>query len=121
LQAVQRIPNAEIRGLLANYPQMSPNVRSKIRDVFLSRKPWAASFLQGIDSGRYDSREVPIDQLQKVALLNDKELDNLVRKHWGNIGSGTPEEKLADIRRFNNDLRAFSGSAKNGRGLFMTA
>ncbi len=119
LDAIQQIPNAEIDGLLLNYPAMTPRVRGKARDVFLSRRLWATPFLKGVDSGRFNASELPLDQLQKVATLDDNELDALVRKHWGNIGRGTPEEKLADIRRFNNDLRAFPGDAKNGREVFL--
>src|SRR5262249_38057898 len=54
----------------------------------------------------------------KVALLGDSRLDALVQKIWGNIAAGTPEEKLADVRRFNNDLRAFPGVAIHGHEVF---
>ncbi|MDB6028395.1 MAG: putative rane-bound dehydrogenase [Verrucomicrobiales bacterium] len=119
LEAIQQLPNAELRSILASYTAMSPRVRSKARDVLLSRKQWAYAFLGLVDSGQYDAREVALDQLQNVATFEDKQLNELVRKHWGNIGRGTPEEKLADIRRFNNDLRAASGDAKRGRDLFV--
>jgi putative membrane-bound dehydrogenase-like protein len=118
LDALQQIPDAEIRGLFANYPKMSARVRGKARDVFFSRKNWAESFFHGVNAGLYAKDEVPLDQLQKIALLQDKRLDELVRKHWGNISGGTPEEKLADIRRFNNDLRAFAGDANRGHDVF---
>jgi putative membrane-bound dehydrogenase-like protein len=119
LDAIQQIPNAEISGILSTYPKMNPRVRSQARGVLLSHKLWASAFLKGVDSGTYDAKEVPFDQLQTVATFEDKELNELVRKHWGNIGRGTPEEKLADIRRFNNDLRAGNGDAKNGHELFV--
>ncbi len=119
LDALQQIPNAPVDEILSNYPALSPPVRSKIRDVMFSRKEWSRRFLVNVDNGKYVAGEVPVEQLQKIALLNDKQLNQLVRKHWGNIDSGTPEEKLADIRRFNNDLRAFPGDAKNGHAVFL--
>jgi putative heme-binding domain-containing protein len=118
LSALQSIPQAEVQGLLADYPSLSPSVRGKAREVLLSRRPWALLFLAGIDSGRFSFQEVPLEQLQRVALLGDQRLNELVRKHWGNITPGTPEEKLADVRRFNNDLRAFAGDASQGHELF---
>ena len=118
LGALQSIPNAEIRGLLANYPTMSGRVRSKTREVLLSRKSWAHAFLEQVDSGNFPTGDVAVEELRKVALLQDSQLDELVRKHWGNITSGTPEEKLADVRRFNNDLRAFNGDSVRGREIY---
>ena len=118
LGALQSIPNAEIRGLLANYPTMSGRVRSKTREVLLSRKSWAHAFLEQVDSGNFPTSDVAVEELRKVALLQDSQLDELVRKHWGNITSGTPEEKLADVRRFNNDLRAFNGDSVRGREIY---
>src|SRR5262249_5652809 len=52
------------------------------------------------------------------ATHGDTELDRLVRKHWGTVRRATPEEKLAEVRRLNNDLRAGPGDARRGRKLF---
>ena len=51
-------------------------------------------------------------------MLESDEIDALVIKHWGEIRPGTPEEKLAEIRRIENDLRAGTGDLANGRQLF---
>ena len=119
LNALQQIPTADIREIVAGYAQMSAAVRGKARDVLLSRKTWAHVFLLSVKSGRYAKDEVTVDQLQKVAAFEDKELNDLVKSIWGNIGRGTPEEKLADIRRFNNDLRAAAGDISRGHQVFL--
>ena len=53
-----------------------------------------------------------------MALLQDPSLDDLVRKHWGSVKGATPGEKLAEVRRLNNDLRAAVGDPKRGTQLF---
>jgi putative heme-binding domain-containing protein len=57
--------------------------------------------------------------LRAVALHGDKTLDAVVKKHWGTIHGGTPEERLAEMRRISNDLRAGSGRPAAGRALFL--
>ncbi|WP_417386660.1 PVC-type heme-binding CxxCH protein [Gimesia sp.] len=104
--------------LLAQYPQMNADLRSQTRDVLLGRADSAFVFLKAIDAGTYPLTEVSADQLRRVALHNDDRLNELVRKHWGNIRAGTPEEKLAEIRRISNDLRAGSGNLAQGKVLF---
>ena len=42
----------------------------------------------------------------------------MVAKHWGKLQSNTREEKLAEVRRLNNDLRAAEGNADLGHELF---
>ncbi len=104
--------------LLARYHSFPPKLQSQVRDLLLARKDSAVRFLELIDKGKVKPESVPIEQLRQIALHNDKRLDKLVRKHWGNIQPGTAEEKLAQMRRFNNDLRAAKGHAKRGAELF---
>jgi putative heme-binding domain-containing protein len=118
LGGLQAFPSADLEGLLDCYTAMNPRLRARTRELFLSRKAWALTFLSQIDVGRFATAEVSLEELRQVALLQDRQLDNLVRKHWGNISRGTPEEKLADVRRFNNDLRAANGDPVQGRELF---
>ena len=106
------------RPLLARYTNLTERIRARTREVLLSRKAWARAVLHEVDIGRLSPREFSVEQLRVVALHRDKELDELIRKHWGNISGGTPEEKLAEMRRLNNDLNAGSGEAMRGREVF---
>ena len=74
--------------------------------------------MQAVDTGKLPAKEIAVEQLRVVSAHQDKELTALVRKHWGNVSAGTPEEKLADMRRHNNDLNAASGNSALGKLLF---
>jgi putative membrane-bound dehydrogenase-like protein len=104
--------------VVAAYPRMSDLLQSRARDLLFSRPASTRAFLQLVEENRLDPASVPVDQLRRLALLHDNDVDVRVRKHWGNIQPGTPEEKLADMRRFSNDLRAGSGDPARGAALF---
>jgi putative heme-binding domain-containing protein len=104
--------------LLRRYATAAPILRGRLRDVLLSRPGSARAFLERVDRREIDAAEVPLEQLRRVALLGDPALDALVRKHWGSVQAGTPEAKLAEMRRLNNDLRAGPGDRTRGVGLF---
>jgi putative heme-binding domain-containing protein len=104
--------------LLAHYNALPPPTRSVARDLLFARAESALALLREVDRGHVDATEVPIDQLRPLASHRDAAIDELVRKHWGTITSGTPEEKLATMRRLSNDLRAGPGDFTSGRDLF---
>jgi len=104
--------------VLAEYPKMSAPLRTAARSLLFSRPDWARKLLASIDRGAVPAADVQTDELRRVALYNDSDLDARVRKRWGNIRAGTPEEKLADIRRLSNDLRAAAGRPSHGHELF---
>ncbi|MEO1999779.1 MAG: PVC-type heme-binding CxxCH protein [Planctomycetaceae bacterium] len=104
--------------LIRVYPGLSAEIQARVRNVLFGRKVWALRFLQEIDSGRFSAKPVGLDELRRIALHADKRLDGLVRAHWGEIRAGTPEEKLAEMRRLNNELNAEPGDAVRGRIAF---
>jgi len=119
LSAIQNLrTNDSLTKLLGIYPALDADLKARTRAALLSRQSWAALTLQRIDEGKFPARDFTIDELRAVALHNDPKLDALVRKHWGNIQPATPGEKLAEVRRFNNDLRAGSGDPIKGKLLF---
>ena len=119
LKAIAHWSSSEVtQALLAEYAGASPSIRSQIRDILLARSQSALEVLQLVDAGRMDSQEIPVEQLQRLAMHDDESINTLVRKHWGNIGPGTSEEKLATMRRLNNDLRAAAGNPVSGKELF---
>jgi putative heme-binding domain-containing protein len=89
-----------------------------VRSVLLSRPSSAREWLAAVDRGDIDPNKIPVDEVRQIALLGDAELDARVAKHWGQLRSATPGEKLAEVRRLNNDLRARAGVAAAGKVLF---
>jgi putative heme-binding domain-containing protein len=105
--------------LLQRYPKLADRVRARVRQALLSRKPWARTILQAVDTGRLPAVDFTAEQLRAVALHEDEELNELVRKHWGRMSPGTAEEKLAEMRRLNNDLNVSPGDPTRGHEIFM--
>ena len=104
--------------LLESYAQAPAALRGRIAEILLSRPASARAFLERVDRHDIAAAAVPLERLRPVVLHGDAKLDALVRKHWGRIEAGTPEEKLAEMRRLNNDLRAGAGDRVRGKELF---
>jgi putative heme-binding domain-containing protein len=93
-------------------------LRGRLRAVLLSKAASARAFLERVDQGQIAAADVPAAELKPVALHEVPALDALVRKHWGRITAGTSEEKLAEMRRLGNDLRAGRADAARGKAIF---
>lgn len=104
--------------IIGSYSRMSDMLKSRARDLLFSRPQSSLAFLKLVEDKSIDPASVPLDQLRRLSLFKNDEIDAAVRRHWGNIQPGTPEEKLADMRRFNNDLRAGKGDSSRGHELF---
>ncbi len=105
--------------LIEPHRQDAPaELKNRIRNVLLGRTASAALWLAAVDQGKIPAADTPIEQIRRVSLLNDAELDRLVIRHWGRLQAASREEKLAEVRRLNNDLRAATGDPSAGQILF---
>lgn len=104
--------------LLAAYQKLPPKLQSQTRDLLLDRPASARLLLKAVDLGDIKPADVPLDQIRRVAVHDNRELDELVTKHWGKLQAATREEKLAEVRRLSNDLRAGPGDAASGKAVF---
>lgn len=119
LRALSRGSYAALaEGILAAYSRLTPTARSQARDVLLVKRDWAKLLLDRVDRGEIDAQEVPTEQLRVVASHGDAELDARVKKLWGSVRPPTAEERLAIVRRLNNDVRAAAGRPHEGQVLF---
>jgi putative membrane-bound dehydrogenase-like protein len=104
--------------VLAEYPRMTTALRTAARGLLFARREWARQLLAAIKQEKIRLAEVPVEEVRRVALYKDDALDTTVRELWGNVRAGTTEEKLAEIRRHSNDLRAEPGRPSAGHELF---
>ena len=119
LRALGRFDDAHVTSTLIDLHQspVSSSLKSNIREVLFGRKSSTKAWLIAVDDGRIAAASVPVEQVKRISLLEDPELDALVIKHWGQFGK-TREEKLAEVRRLNNDLRASAGRVDLGQVVF---
>ncbi|MBI4605252.1 MAG: c-type cytochrome [Planctomycetes bacterium] len=110
-----RVPAA----LLARLGDLAPALRPRARAVLFARREWARLFLDAVERGAADPKDVPVEEVRRIAAHGDEALDLVVRKHWGRVHSATSEERLAEVRRLHNDLRAAKGDPARGRALFL--
>lgn len=104
--------------LLEGYSRMPPGVQAVTRGLFWSREQWAVDFLQHFDREGLPPKSIPVDELSAVAVHDAPEIKRLVRKQWGSVTVGTPGEKLAEVRRLNNDLNASLGRLEPGKAIY---
>ncbi|MCA9000111.1 MAG: c-type cytochrome, partial [Planctomycetaceae bacterium] len=119
LELLSRFEDQRISSHLLNrYESLPAKLQATARGVLFGRAESTRLFLQHVDQGVYPMESVSLDELRLAALHDDANIDAIVQKNWGTIQAGTPEEKLAEIRRVSNDLRGGSGDLVAGRVVF---
>ena len=119
LAALGRFEDESIAtALLAAYSRRDDAWQARVRELLLSRASSARSYLAAVNRGALPVKDVTLDQLGRFAALQAPDLAALVRKHWGVSRGATREERLAEVRRLNNDLRTARGDPARGRQLF---
>jgi len=83
-----------------------------------NRPSSALEFLKAVDAGRISTKEVSLDQLQRITRFHSKPIDRLVEKHWGKISPASAGDKLTRIRYIAYALSQGKGNSASGKLLF---
>jgi putative heme-binding domain-containing protein len=119
LEALARFDRLAIgQALVKRYPRLPASLRGPARAALLGRRTWAKLLVEAVERKQIKAAEVGINELRPLLQHRDRDLLARARKLWGKVGRGTPEEKLAEVRRLSNDLRAGSGDTRSGKVLF---
>jgi len=118
-QAMGRLmSDREIDVMIKEYPASSNSIKAQIRDLLLTRPDACQKLLESVESGRIPKADFDLNQVARMESLGSLVLKEKAFRIWGRVQSATPEERLAEVRRLNNDLRAADGDLAKGRVLF---
>ena len=98
--------------------EMVGRPQGAVQSLLCGRAASGLELLRAVDDGRIAEREVPLDQLRRLALLHDAAIDKLIAKHWGKITPATAGEKLTQIRNIGSTLSKGPGDRAAGKAIF---
>ncbi|MDG2128012.1 MAG: c-type cytochrome [Fuerstiella sp.] len=87
--------------------------------LLASRPVWALMLLHAINAGTLDSTAVSETGLRKILLHDNREIKQLVSKHWGSVAGASTAQMQAEVSRLSALLNSASGNPKKGKPLFM--
>ncbi len=119
IDAVARFARSDVcDALLKIYPSSNPPLRDRLQSALLSRPEWATRFLAEFDAKLLPVTDLTAERWQGIVQRLDLESRSTISRLWGRVSPPTPEERLAEVRRLNNDLRAEIGNSEKGHLLF---
>jgi putative heme-binding domain-containing protein len=104
--------------VIKSYANMSEDVRASAQSLLVTRRAWAAGFLQAIAAQTIDLRTVPREVVEKLLLLGDARINALATKLFGPIKPATSAELYGQIDRLAAVIRSGSGIPKPGKQIF---
>jgi len=118
LLAVQRYETPAVAAaVLEQYPQMTPILRDKARDVLVSRSSWSAAALAAVEKGTIAAKDFSLDQVRRIVLHKDAKLNERVEKLWGQVRPATSREKKGRIMAVSQVLSKEPGDPARGKPL----
>lgn len=120
LGALQSYDAPEIGSIVVDeLPQFAEESRYIALNLLASRKDWARELLKSVDSGKVDSKTIPLEVVQRMLFQKDEQNAALIDKHFGEVKGATTAEMLAKVETLKGTLNVGTGNPYNGRKLFM--
>ena len=107
--------------LLGRYNQLSNEVRADAISTMVSRPTWTKLLLTSIGSGAIPSSDLHAYHVRQILSFNNKELNDLLKAHWGEIRETSTDRKqqvVAWKKELTPKLLA-KANVGNGRRIFL--
>ncbi len=91
---------------------------SAAQSLLVTRRGWAKQLLEAIDERAIDPRTLPRETAEKLQLLGDTRISDLMARHFGAITPATSAELQAQISRLAAVVRSGPGAPKPGKQIF---
>ena len=120
LTALQPFADPKIADEVLNlYPKLSADLKGRAISLLCGRPASSLALLKAVDAKRIAPRDVPLDQLRRMALFKNEGIDKLIENHWGRISPATAGEKLTQIRNMGATLSKGPGDRVAGKEVFL--
>ena len=104
--------------VLNRYPKLPADARAAAAALLVSRRASARALVDAVAKGEIEPGLVPPEQVRRILLFHDPELDKAVAKHWGSLVPAGEREKADSIARVRKALAAGEGDAARGHAVF---
>jgi putative heme-binding domain-containing protein len=104
--------------VVALYPRLADDPRSAAESLLCSRKPWSLLFLEAVDAGRINPRDLKPEFVRKMTIHRDPRIAELIARHFPNVQGATTSEMQAEVARLSEVLKTGRGDPYHGKTLF---
>jgi putative membrane-bound dehydrogenase-like protein len=104
--------------VIKTYGNISDDVMAAAQHLLVTRRGWAARFLEAINTQIIDRRTVPREVVERLLLLGDPRLNGLATTLFGEIKPTSSAEFQAQIDRLAAVIRGGPGIPKPGKQVF---
>jgi putative heme-binding domain-containing protein len=105
--------------LLEQYARMSPELKTRVRALLVSRVGWSRALVDAVREGRVPPAEVSLEQVRQMVVHNDSALTANIESLWGKVAPATTREKQGRINAISQILAKGKGDAANGKPLMI--
>ncbi len=107
--------------LLDIYSKLSNDVRADAISTLVSRPAWTMLLLTNIGSGAVPSGDLHAYHVRQILSFNNKELNDLLKTHWGEIRetSSDRKEQVVAWKKELTPKRLAKANVGNGRRIFL--
>src|SRR5205814_2303893 len=93
---------AVAKAILAEWQNLKGPQRQRAVSLLTARQDSSKELLLAVDAGSIKPAEIAIPDLQRISAFEQADLNTLLQKHWGKVGSPTVGEKRAQISSIRN-------------------
>jgi putative membrane-bound dehydrogenase-like protein len=105
--------------VVKRYLAWKGELRESAETLLASRRSWSNQWLAAVESGAIEPKSMPREAVRKLLVHRDKSIDEIVRKHWGDVARGaTTAEMKADVERLAAAVGGGAGDPYPGKLLF---
>jgi putative heme-binding domain-containing protein len=115
IEALGGVKDAEMaKFLIDNYPTWESDVQPRVIEVLTQRPEWSVELLNAVQAKEIDKGAINLNQLKRVALFKNDELQRLVAETYGAVRQDQRSDRQGMINFHRDFLNGTPGDPERG-------